>query len=200
MIWPAVVLSARSIARRLLGPKAGARQLALVTGLLVAFDASIIEPLAVAEGLWSWNAPGSSRFRQSASSGGDSSPLRRAGSSRATACARGRGGRHRSARRARHAPGRLVGRAPLAAARTNRPGGGHSDDCRGLAVYLVAVRLRRAGLPRHETISRLAATCFYAVILARHADAWLWGYAVAFAPPHLLLSFQGWSRGRSRRE
>lgn len=52
-IWPAVVLSARAVLRALLG-----RAPALLVGLLVVFDAALVEPVATHAGLWSWNLPG----------------------------------------------------------------------------------------------------------------------------------------------
>lgn len=59
-IWPVVVLSATDLARGLLGERSEERRLpfaALVCVLVVA-DASLIEPIAVAAGLWHWNVPG----------------------------------------------------------------------------------------------------------------------------------------------
>lgn len=53
-IWPFVILSAREVAR-LWG---GGPWLPVRTGLLVAFDAALIEPVAVRAGLWSWSEPG----------------------------------------------------------------------------------------------------------------------------------------------
>jgi uncharacterized membrane protein len=59
LIWPPVILSARSVARALLSEKSeSALRLAVVTGLLVVFDAALIEPIAVRAGLWSWSLPG----------------------------------------------------------------------------------------------------------------------------------------------
>jgi hypothetical protein len=59
LIWPAVVLSARSVVVGVFGARSPApRDVALWTGLLVTFDAALIEPIAVQAGLWSWNEPG----------------------------------------------------------------------------------------------------------------------------------------------
>lgn len=55
-IWAPVVLSARRVSRAL-SPQGGARE-ALLTGALVTFDASLIEPIAVRAGLWSWTDDG----------------------------------------------------------------------------------------------------------------------------------------------
>jgi hypothetical protein len=59
-IWPVVVLSATDLARGLVGEAGEARRIsfaALVCALVVA-DASLIEPIAVAAGLWRWTVPG----------------------------------------------------------------------------------------------------------------------------------------------
>ena len=48
LIWPAVVLSARAVGRAT----------GLSPGLLVLFDACLVEPIATHAGLWSWNLPG----------------------------------------------------------------------------------------------------------------------------------------------
>lgn len=55
-IWAPVVLSARAVARAM-RPGTVVRE-ALLTGALVTFDASLIEPIAVRAGLWRWTAPG----------------------------------------------------------------------------------------------------------------------------------------------
>jgi hypothetical protein len=56
LIWPVVIHSAWDLARALSGgPTARA---VLGGGLLVLADASLIEPISVTAGLWSWNAPG----------------------------------------------------------------------------------------------------------------------------------------------
>jgi hypothetical protein len=55
-IWPVVVDSAHVLARVLV-PRAGrASRVALVGGLIVLADASLIEPIAVRTHLWSWSA------------------------------------------------------------------------------------------------------------------------------------------------
>ena len=56
-IWPVVVLSALDGARAFL-PNASAHKRALLVMVLVIADASLIEPIAVASGLWSWSEPG----------------------------------------------------------------------------------------------------------------------------------------------
>lgn len=53
LIWPLVIMSARDVAASL-----GAARRALVVGAIVAFDASLVEVVAVRAGLWSWAEPG----------------------------------------------------------------------------------------------------------------------------------------------
>jgi hypothetical protein len=52
LIWPVVILSARQVAASMFDKQA------LATALIVLFDAALIEPLAVAAGLWRWTEPG----------------------------------------------------------------------------------------------------------------------------------------------
>jgi len=54
VIWPIVIHSAWSLARRL-GPRATAP---LLGAAIVLADASLIEPIAVHAGLWTWTEPG----------------------------------------------------------------------------------------------------------------------------------------------
>ena len=56
LIWPLVILSARDVARAV-WPGA-ARLQPLIVGAIVAFDASLVEVVAVRAGLWSWAEPG----------------------------------------------------------------------------------------------------------------------------------------------
>ena len=56
LAWPAVILSGRDLASQLMGP--GKRLLPLAAAALVGTDAALIEPVAVNAGLWSWQAPG----------------------------------------------------------------------------------------------------------------------------------------------
>ncbi|MFO0758703.1 MAG: hypothetical protein U0359_19580 [Byssovorax sp.] len=55
-IWPLVILSARDVAGALF-PGTG-RLRPLLVGAIVAFDASLVEVVAVRAGLWSWAEPG----------------------------------------------------------------------------------------------------------------------------------------------
>jgi len=56
LIWPVVIHSSWELARSLLSP--GHRAVPLVGGALVWADASLIEPVCVRSGLWSWTEPG----------------------------------------------------------------------------------------------------------------------------------------------
>ncbi|MBK9037029.1 MAG: hypothetical protein IPL61_38230 [Myxococcales bacterium] len=56
IIWPLVILSARAVVDAV-APGLGWRR-PLVVGALVAFDASLVEVIAVAAGLWGWAEPG----------------------------------------------------------------------------------------------------------------------------------------------
>ncbi|MDP7033315.1 MAG: carotenoid biosynthesis protein [Planctomycetota bacterium] len=54
LIWPVVIHSAWDLAGALVRSK----RVAFLGGLLVLADASLIEPIAVASGFWSWEVPG----------------------------------------------------------------------------------------------------------------------------------------------
>jgi len=56
LIWPLVVLSARDVSRAV-WPNAG-RAMPLVVLAVVAFDASLVEVIAVRAGFWRWSEPG----------------------------------------------------------------------------------------------------------------------------------------------
>jgi hypothetical protein len=53
LIWPLVILSARDVATGLF-PRASGLARAAIVGAIVAFDASMVEVVAVRAGLWSW--------------------------------------------------------------------------------------------------------------------------------------------------
>ncbi len=56
LIWPLVILSARNVATALWPRVVTLRP--LLVGAIVAFDASLVEVIAVRAGLWSWAEPG----------------------------------------------------------------------------------------------------------------------------------------------
>lgn len=55
-IWPVVIDSAWQLSKRLVRERA--RWVPLLAALIVLADASLIEPIAVRAGLWSWSEPG----------------------------------------------------------------------------------------------------------------------------------------------
>ena len=57
LIWPMVVLSARELVRAL-APAASRPRTALLVGLFVILDASLMEVVAVGAGYWTWSEPG----------------------------------------------------------------------------------------------------------------------------------------------
>lgn len=57
LIWPFVILSARELAVHL-GFESHGRPSAAAVFVIVLYDASLVEPVAVAARLWSWNEPG----------------------------------------------------------------------------------------------------------------------------------------------
>lgn len=52
-IWPMVILSSRALVERLF-PDLGPAKMALFVGIAVFIDASLVETIAVASGLWTW--------------------------------------------------------------------------------------------------------------------------------------------------
>ncbi|MGC4119537.1 MAG: carotenoid biosynthesis protein [Myxococcales bacterium] len=193
-IWPAVVLSARAIARLILKGRGGTAGLAALSGVLVVFDAALIEPVAVTSGLWSWNAPGIFAVP----------PVGILGWGFFAAA---------SVYVLERVPARASGVVVIAAPLLTHlallaswwgllrwlpqvsftPAAGIAFVALCSLLYFAAVRRSRAGLPRNETLARVAATSFFGFLLATHPEAWLLGYAAAFVPPYLLLSFQGWA-------
>jgi hypothetical protein len=58
LIWPLVVMSARSVGQTMWPSVRDPVQRATLVGAIVAFDASLVEVVAVRAGLWSWAEPG----------------------------------------------------------------------------------------------------------------------------------------------
>lgn len=58
LIWPLVILSARAVVSSLWPGRNGLFFRAAAVGMVVAFDASLVEVLAVRAGMWSWAEPG----------------------------------------------------------------------------------------------------------------------------------------------
>ncbi len=57
VIWPIVITSAWDLMNAL-GGRAGGRKVLLASAAMVFIDAYVMEPIAVQAGLWSWNEPG----------------------------------------------------------------------------------------------------------------------------------------------
>jgi hypothetical protein len=188
-IWPAVVMSARAVARSLLPKTASSAMLALLTGALVVFDASLIEPIAVRAGLWSWNEPGLfvvppiGILGWGFFAGAASYVLERTrGAKRFAVLAVAPVATHAMLVVTWWGLFRWILRGPIA------PLWGIVLIVLAALVFFHAARRARASLsPAGELIARGAATSLFAVLLVRGADAWLVAYALAFTPPHLLL-------------
>jgi hypothetical protein len=198
-IWPAIVMSARAIARALLRDRATPSRLALVTGALVVFDAALIEPIATRDRLWSWNEPGLFTVPVIGILGWGFFAA-----AATLVLEQARGWR----RLAVLAVAPLATHALLLVAwwalfrwilRTeSHPAFGISAIALFAAVFLHRTRRMAAALsPPAELVARGAATLFFAVLLARRADAWLVAYALAFTPPHLVLCANTWRSFRA---
>ena len=58
VIWPFVILSAREVCHGLGLRTADGLAHPVAVGVMVIYDAALVEPIAVQAGLWSWNEPG----------------------------------------------------------------------------------------------------------------------------------------------
>lgn len=192
VIWPVVIHTAWDLARALVTPA----RVPLVGALVVLADASLIEPIAVGSGLWVWHEPGLFAVP----------PIGIIGWALFTFLAL------RVFERAR-APG------PRLAILLVAPLGTHvlllalwwgalrwvSGDIApwpfAIAAWALSLALAwralvmRAGanIPRVELLLRMPAAGFFFVLLALHGGApSLVVYALAFAPPYLVLTAQAW--------
>jgi hypothetical protein len=188
-IWPVVVVSSMDLARRL-----RARPLVFacaVMGLVVA-DASLIEPIAVASRLWQWNEPGPFSVPIIGVLGWGFFAF---GVALVDALA---------------VPALALAAGPLAThglllatwwgALRWLPRG---EDARPFVVVALVVSvalsvsfvLRKVEVPRADLLSRVPAASFFFVLLALFArsDVALVAYALAFAPPYLVLTARSWS-------
>lgn len=202
LIWPAVVHSAWDLAAGLTRGRPSLRP--LVGGLVVLADASLIEPVAVQAGLWSWNAPGLFAVPPIGVLGwAFFAALAMAGWQRGEASER---------------PGLVEGAAVVAA-----PLGSHLlligawwGGCRWVsgpippwpAVGLLALvtvgaagllhrRQARRRIPLRHLLLRLPPSLFFLVLLLLHGrdQLALCAWAAAFAPPYLALLDGGSRRG-----
>lgn len=201
VIWPLVVLSAQVLARRA-WPRATPARRALATGALVICDAAFIEPVAVRAGLWSWTEPGVFEVPLVGIAGwGFFAAAITYGLDRAERPGRDRGSRAlRSAAAVLAAP--VATHALLLASWWGalrwlpRPlpdaGAVALAVCASLWVTFEMVRGARSAPPApplREMLARLAAAAFFFVLLVLHAHdrPLLVGYALAFAPPYVLV-------------
>jgi hypothetical protein len=199
LVWPAITLSAREIARRLLSrtgsPPERPAAIALVTGALVLFDAALIEPIAVRAGLWSWNEPGLFAVPIIGVLG-----WAYFGAAAVYVLERWPG--RASITVVLFAP--LVAHMLLVATWWGAlrwvlrgeisPWAGGAAIALASAGYTLAVVRRGVALPARETVPRTAATLFFAVLLAgvvaRGDGTALAVYAALFAAPHLVMTFR----------
>lgn len=190
-IWVPVVLSARAVARSLLGgtdarPAQALREAAL-TGALVVFDACLIEPIAVRAGLWSWSEPGVLHVPIVGIAGWGCYAfaavwlLRVLPESRAWATVP-------IAVLASHAQVLALWWGALRwVLRGELPFAGCALALGALsALYTAAVIVRGARLPWSELAPRAAATAFFAALLAARVDGSMLLWAILFTPPWMV--------------
>jgi hypothetical protein len=198
-IWPVVIHSAWDLARRLT-PRPG--RVPFIAALLVLADASLIEPIAVKAGLWWWNEPG--LF--------DVPPIGLLGwAVFAWSCLLFLEHRRLAilwtlvlAPVLVHL--NLVALWWLALRWVNETIAAWPVVALAWALSLslaLWAHRRRPGeaIPRHELLLRIPAAGFFFVLLAVHAgdDLALIAYALAFAPPYLVLTMQA-RRNEARRD
>jgi len=201
-IWAPVVLSARAVARTLLRHHdTPAWKVAALTGALVTFDAALIEPIAVRAGLWHWTQPGVMTVPVIGIVGWGCYAFA------ATWLLAALPPRHRWAMLplailASHvqllalwwALLRWVLRAELPLS-TTAPALGFVST-----LYTLAVLRSGAWLPWRELVPRAAATGFFALLLARQADAAIVLWAALFTPPWLVFCARALRGGARARE
>lgn len=187
-IWPAVVLSARDLARALLGKRSeGTAREAALTGALVLFDAALIEPIAVRAGLWRWSAPGVFRVPLIGMAGWGlfaafvvyllaRVPVRY----RTAVIALAPLATHAGLQVLWWGGLRWVLRGELA------PAAASLFVLLAGLVYGVLVAARGARVGWDVLGPRALATGFFAVLLLPRLDLWLGLYALCFVPPHLV--------------
>lgn len=198
-IWPVVILSSLDLAQQL-APSSSAFKNAVMVMLLVDADASLIEPIAVRSGLWSWTEPGPFQVPIVGVLGWGffafgialalTVRLTNNAQKLALAVMAGPLSAHALVLASwwlalRWLPRGAVdgtGALPLAFA-----------ACLvSLALALVVMRAR-VKIARRDLMLRIPAASFFFVLLALYArdDVSLIVYAVAFAPPYLVLTFLG---------
>ena len=192
-IWVPVVLSARAVSR-VLRPGAAAWQEAALTGALVIFDATLIEPIAVRAGLWGWREPGvlhvpvigivgwgcyafAATWLLAAGRRGSMVPLAVAAS-------------HALVLGLWWAALRWVWRTELPLA-TTAPALAFASTLYAMAIWKTGARL-----PWRELLPRAAATGFFAALLASSADEVLVLWAALCTPPWLVFCRRALRRRR----
>lgn len=199
LTWPVVILSGRAVAGLVVGAPGRERWLPLWTGLVVWFDASLVEPIATHAGLWHWNLNGPFGVPLIGPLGWGFY------AAAGTLCLQ-------RLRGWRILLGGLI--APLLAhvlillawwGGLRELSGGWPEGAAlavGLAVCagatLLALRVRRAArLPWREAVPRASAAALFFALLGVRPDGALALFAVAFSPPYLALLPE--LRGRSPR-
>lgn len=185
-IWPVVILSSTDLAKALLGPHAARGRLAIVVMLLVVADASLIEPIAVASGLWRWSEPGPFSVPVIGVVGWGYFALGVSwAAGRASLLLWGPGAAH-----ALLLASWWLGLRWLPRGEDERPW--------VVFAFLVSlaltvlVRRRRVCIPRADIFSRVPAALVFFVLLGLFAaeQPALVVYAILFAPPYLVLTVQ----------
>lgn len=181
VIWPFVILSARDVARALFGDSGW---LPLQAGLLILFDAALVEPVAVSAGLWRWS--------EGALFGVPLIGLFGWGLFGALCLALLRW-------RAWTVPllAPPIANALLSAAWWTSFKWGPRQEMPAAAplviaaaagaIFLYASRRRRASLPFSIALPRAAAAVLFFFLAARHGSAPLWSYAAVLALPWLFV-------------
>lgn len=202
MIWPVVIDSARDLAVRL--SPGGDRRVAGVTAALVLTDAALIEPVSVHAGLWSWTAPGLFGVPIIGALGWSFFTL----TCVAILQAQERRGRGLSGALVA-IPGALLlthllllaawwgGLRWIAAEVTAWPAV-FGAWLLSAGLTLCAARMPPGRVPaRAGLLRRVPAALFFFVLLGIHwrGAGVLVAWALAFAPPYLVLVVRGWRRG-----
>jgi hypothetical protein len=193
-IWPAIVLSARAIARQLVpaAPRARGWHLPAITGAIVVFDAALIEPIAVRAGLWRWTEPGVFSvpvigilgwgFFAAAVTACLEQVPRRAMPWAALTIVVPPLATHVALAVSWWGLFRWVLRGPMPDAVVT----GFILACASLYAFLVFKK--QARLPRAELSARAVATLFFVYLLARYGNRPLILLAMTFTPPYLALT------------
>lgn len=187
LIWPAVILSARAVARALSGSTRP-----LLVFAVVLFDAALIEPIATHAGLWSWSLPGAFGVPPVGPWGWACY----AGAASLCLDAAARSGRRALLSFAAPLAAPLLAHAGILVAwfaffrwvqvEIPAPAAVAASVCCGVAAALFALRAGR--LPLQESIPRVAAATIFAGLLAVHPDGYLLAYAAPFTLPWLILA------------